>query len=76
MLLLLEADFVAIAIPAIGNGCPKLVTASARELKEAVSRVAEVEWAKYTLFFFLRDRVIFLNVHIDSHFKRENAAVF
>ena len=28
-----------------------LITASAHELKGAVSRVVEVEWAKFTLFF-------------------------
>ena len=38
------------AIPAIGNGRPK--QPSARELKEAVFRVVEVEWAKFTRFFF------------------------
>ena len=39
------------AIPAIDNGCPILVTASACELKGAVSRVVEVEWGKFTRFF-------------------------
>ena len=43
-------------IPAIGNGRPK--QPSARELKGAVSRVLEVEWAKFTLAFFLRDRTV------------------
>ena len=41
--------FFAMAIPAIGNGRPK--QPSARELKGVVSRVVEVEWAKFTLDF-------------------------
>ena len=51
---------VAMAIPAIGNGRPKLdfITFSAHELKGVVSRVVEVEWAKFT-HFFLRDRAVF-----------------
>ena len=39
---------VAMVIPAIGNGRPKF---SACELKGAVSRVVEVEWAKFTRIF-------------------------
>ena len=39
----------AMDIPAIGNGRPK--QPSARELKGAVSRVVEVEWAKFTIIF-------------------------
>ena len=76
-------------IPEIGNGRPKLdfITALARKLKGVVSRVVEVEWAKFTLYF-LRDRAVLkkivphltdLNsrlVHVNAHFKRENAAVF
>ena len=48
---------VAMAIPAIGKGRPvvlsKFHNASAFELKGAVSRVVEVEWAKFTCFVFL-----------------------
>ena len=43
---------VATAIPAIGNGRYKLdFITSVRERKGAASRVVEVEWAKFTLFF-------------------------
>ena len=76
---------ITVAIPAIGNGCPKFsfIIASACELKGAVSRVVEVEWVKFSRYF-LRDRAIFkqaqhltgLNrhlVHIGAHFKHENA---
>ena len=53
------------AIPAIGNSsCHKLVTASARELKGVVSRVVEVEWAKFTLLFSSEIGPFFLNCHI------------
>ena len=79
---------VAMAIPAIGNGHPKLdfITASARELKRAVSHVVELEWEKLTRFFFPSEKgpkeaphLTDLNhrlVHVDAHFKCESAAVF
>ena len=49
-------------------------TTSACELKGAMFRVVEVEWTKFTLFFFSKGRfkksVTFnrLKVHVDAHF--------
>ena len=59
---------------------------SAHELKGAVSRVVEIEWAKFTRFFLSEIGPFFkvphltgLNrrlVHVDARFKCENAVVF
>ena len=43
---------------AISNGHPKLIT-SARELKGAVSRVVEVEWANFTHYILPSDKAVF-----------------
>ena len=77
---------VAMAILAIGNSGPNLPLQHV-SLKGTVFCVIEVEWAKFTRFFFLRYRAVFqtvphltdLNrrlVHIDTCFKCENAIIF
>ena len=76
------------AIPAIGNGRPKLVS-SAHELKGAMSHVVEVEWAKFSHFFFFLQigplkkkkvpHLTDLNCrlgYVDARFKHENAVIF